>query len=81
MNFWSPHCDPHRPRLGTRPERYALRVAGAGSFLAVAGADQHIQEVPQPEQAFQFHTHQGALRVAKEISAVGGRRLEVVKVL
>ena len=81
MNFWSPLADPHHSRHGTRPERYALRVAEAGPFLAISGRDQQIAEVPSAERAFLFHTHQGALRVARELTHLAGRSLNVVKVL
>ena len=64
-----------------RLERYALQLGDAGPFLTLAGDDQHIDGVALPDEAYLFRTHQGALRVARELSSVGGQRVNVVKVL
>lgn len=81
MNFWSPLTDPHHPRVGTRPERYALRLEGSGPFLTIVGRDQHIGEVAQAEAAYLFHTLEGAVRAARDLNAMADRRINVVKVL
>ncbi|MEB3256022.1 MAG: hypothetical protein VKJ05_06505 [Synechococcaceae cyanobacterium] len=80
MNIWSPHIDPHHPRAGLHPERYALQLE-AGPFLGLCRGDGGIREVSRAEQAFQFHTQEGALRVARDMQSVSGRRVTVVKVL
>jgi hypothetical protein len=80
MNIWSPHINPHQPRAGLHPERYALRLE-AGPFLGLAAADGPIHEVPHPAQAYQFHTQEGAVRVAREVQSVCGQPVTVVKVL
>jgi hypothetical protein len=81
MNIWSPHIDPHHPRAGLHPERYALQLE-TGPFLGLGGGgDAPIHEVPRAEQAYQFHTQEGALRVARDLQSVSGRRVSVVKVL
>ncbi|MFM7264516.1 MAG: hypothetical protein ACKOZW_02780 [Cyanobium sp.] len=80
MNIWSPHVDPHHPRAGLHPERYALRLE-TGPFLGLAEADGPIREVSHPAQAHQFVTQEGALRVAREVQSVCGRTVTVVKVL
>jgi hypothetical protein len=67
MNIWSPHVDPHRPRAGLHPERYALRLE-AGPFFGLGPEDGPIREVSHPAQAYQFHTQEGALRVARKES-------------
>jgi hypothetical protein len=46
-----------------------------------SGCHQHIAEMPSAEQAFLFHTHQGTLRVARQLAYLAGRSLNVVKVL
>jgi hypothetical protein len=81
MNFWSPMADPHHPRVGTHPERYVLRLRDSGPFLGIEGHDEHLSEVNSPEQAYQFHSHQGALLRARDLSAVVGRAIDVVKLL
>lgn len=81
MNFWSPGMDPRHPMGGTRPERYALRIEEGGSYLAVDGPSGGIREVSGPERAYQFTTHQGALRVARDLASLGCSRVNVVKVL
>lgn len=81
MNFWSPQTDPHHPRVGTRPERYALRLEGSGPFLTIIGRDQSIGEVAQAEAAYLFHTQEGAVRAARDLNALADRRINVVKVL
>lgn len=80
MDAWMTPAAPHSRHATLRPERYALQLGDAGPFLTVAGDDQHIDGVALPDQAYLFRTHQGALRVARELSSVGGRRINVVKV-
>ena len=80
MNIWSPYVDPHHPRAGLHPERYALQLE-AGPVLGLSGGADGIREVHRAEQAFQFHTQEGALRVARDVQSVSGRRVTVVKVL
>ncbi|MEB3348813.1 MAG: hypothetical protein VKO00_02170 [Cyanobacteriota bacterium] len=60
-------------------ERYALRLRDSGPFLAIEGHDQHLSEVPSPEQAYHFHSHQGALLRARDLARVVGRGIDVVK--
>ena len=80
MNIWSPNVDPHHPRAELHPERYALRLE-TGPFLALAAADGPIREVSHAAQAYQFHTQEGALRVARDVQSVCGKPVTVVKVL
>lgn len=81
MNFWSPYADRLRPRVGTAPERYVLRLEEAGPFLGMDAADQRIREVSDLGAAFQFHTHQRALQVARELGGLVRRRISVMKLL
>jgi hypothetical protein len=80
MNIWSPHVDPHHPRAGLHPERYALRL-GSGPFLGLAGGGGSIHEVAGSEQAYQFHTQEGALRAARDLQTISTHPITVVKVL
>jgi hypothetical protein len=79
MNIWSPHVDPHRPLAGLHPERYVLRVAESGPFLGISRRDERISEVVNAEQAYTFHTQEGALRVARELRNLSQRPVNVVK--
>jgi hypothetical protein len=80
MNIWSPHVDPHHPRAGLHPERYALRL-DTGPFLALGGGNGSIQEVSGFQQAYPFHTQEGALRAARDLQAIRAHMVSVVKVL
>jgi len=42
-------------------ERFVLRDPHAGAYLSVAGQDEHIEKVTSPQQAWTFHTHEGAI--------------------
>ena len=79
MNIWSPHVDPHRPRAGLHPERYALRVDENGAYLGLSGRDEQIREVAGAEQAYTFHTQEGALRVANQLRSLSHKPVNVVK--
>jgi hypothetical protein len=81
MNFWAPAIDPGHPMNCTQPERYALRRLDNGEFLGITGEDMHLVEVDLPEQAHQFHTHEAALRAARELNEEGRGPVDVQKVL
>jgi hypothetical protein len=81
MNLWRPWIDPHSCGEGAQPERYALRSASLDGFLGIAGGDQHIEQVSDPGQAWTFRTHERAVVAARDIAAVYGQPVDVVKVL
>jgi hypothetical protein len=81
MNFWAPEIDPAHPMDCTQPERYTLCCAATGGFLAITGDDQHLIRVGRAEEAYQFHTHEAALRTARELNQEGRGPVDVQKVL
>ncbi|MEB3165930.1 MAG: hypothetical protein VKO65_04595 [Cyanobacteriota bacterium] len=81
MTFLAPAGDRRRLRPGLAPERYVLRLEEAGPFLGLDAADQCVHEVSDLGSAFQFHTHQRALLVARELRELVSRRISVIKIL
>jgi len=79
MNLWRPWIDAHSCGGGAQPERYALKTGGEEAFLAIAGGDEHIERVPDPRAAWTFHTHERAVAAARQITAVYGGPVDVVK--
>jgi hypothetical protein len=79
FNLWRPWIE-STTGVATHPERYALRT-GLDSYLAVAGSDEHIDAVIDPDMAWTFHTHERAVKTARAIASVFGNPVEVVKVL
>ena len=60
------------------PERYAI-AAGTNGYVALDPRDDLITLVPDPGHAFVFHTHEKAVRVARELSALSGFGYEVLR--
>ena len=78
--FWTPNLDPARPYGCTQPEAYVLRHIPGGGYLAVACDDGSVIEVEQASDGHQFHAHEAAIRVAKELNDTGRGPVDVVKV-
>jgi hypothetical protein len=81
MNLWRPWIDAHHGGGGAQPQRYPLCSPGDQGFLGVAGGDEHIEQVADAQQAWTFHTHERAVAAAKQIKAVYGQPVDVVKLL
>lgn len=79
MFDWSPDNGRLRHRFGIAPERYVLRLEEAGPFLGLDAGDERVHEVSDLGAAFQFHTHQRALSVARELGGLVRKRISVVK--
>ena len=62
----------------TAIERFVLRCTTAGTYLRVTGQDEHIDTVSCPEDAWIFHTHEGALTHAIWLGEVLGETPDVV---
>ena len=60
------------------PERYAIN-AGPEGFVALDPRSQLITLVPDPCQAFVFHPHEKAVRIARELSELSGSMYEVLR--
>lgn len=60
------------------PERYAI-TAGPDGYVGLDPRSQLITLVVDPCQAFVFHTHEKAVRVARELSALSGSVYEVLR--
>jgi hypothetical protein len=80
MHFWAPEIDPAHPLDCTQPERYVLRHLTSGTYVAMNQADGQLLAVAVVPEAYQFHTHEAALRAASELNRLGGEAVDVVKV-
>ena len=59
-------------------ERFVLRCPRAGAYLKVTGDDERIETVTSPQQAWTFHTHEGAVTHAIWIGQILGVTPDVV---
>ena len=64
-----------------RLERYVLRNKGTGDYLRVNEESQEIEQSSNPESAWEFHTHDGAVTHAIWIGEVFGQTPDVVKMV
>ena len=60
-------------------ERYVLRSSSIGGYLSVNSVDQQIERRASPEDAWIFHTHDGAVTHARWIGEVHGETPDLVK--
>lgn len=60
-------------------ERYVLRSSSIGGYLSVNSVDQQIERKASPDDAWIFHTHDGAVTHARWIGEVHGETPDVVK--
>ena len=60
-------------------ERYVLRSSSIGGYLSVSSADQQIERKASPDDAWMFHTHDGAVTHARWIGEIHGETPDVVK--
>ena len=60
-------------------ERYVLRSSSIEGYLSVNSVDQQIERRASPEDAWIFHTHDGAVTHARWIGEVHGETPDVVK--
>ncbi|MEY3749703.1 MAG: hypothetical protein RLZZ11_2010 [Cyanobacteriota bacterium] len=79
LKFWRPWIDPHRCGEGSQPERYVLRSGRDALFLGIASRHEGIETVADPHRAWAFHTHERAVAAARDIAAVYGQPVDVVK--
>ena len=61
-------------------ERYVLRAASHGQYLGISPDDAEIHSSDSLEQAWMFHTHEGAVHHALLIGEVHGETPDVVKI-
>lgn len=80
MHFWAPEIDPAHPLDCTQAERYVLQRLSSGRYIALDPGDQSLMDVETTAQAYSFHTHEAALRVAGELRRLGQGLIDVVKV-
>ena len=60
-------------------ERYVLRSSSISGYLSVNSVDQQIKRRASIEDAWFFHTHDGAVTNARWIGEVHGETPDVVK--
>ena len=60
-------------------ERFVLRSCSVGGYLCINAANQRIDSQPSLEKAWIFHSHDGAMNLARRIGEVLGETLDVVK--
>ena len=65
--------------LANYAERYVLHSSSIGGYLSVNSVDQQIERRAFPEDAWIFHTHDGAVTHAHWIGEVHGETPDVVK--
>ena len=65
--------------LSKYAERYVLRSCSAGGYLSVNAVDQQIERQSSPDNAWIFHSHDGAVDHARRIGEVLGETPDVVK--
>ena len=65
--------------LSNYAERYVLRSSSNGGYLSVNSADQQIVRKASPDDAWMFHTHDGAVTHARWIGEIHGETPDVVK--
>lgn len=65
------------PGNARRPERYGIAVIDG--WLAVNRCDQSIELVRDLDQAWLFHTHEKAVRTARQLTTLQGRSHDVVR--
>lgn len=65
--------------FATYAERYVLRSTSAGSYLGVNMLNQQIESHRSLDEAWVFHTHDGAVRHARWIGEVHGETPDVVR--
>jgi hypothetical protein len=82
MDLSRPWMELHGGGSAHQPERYVLRAIGAGvdgGYLGIAPISEAIEPVRDLDRAWVFHTHQGAVHAAREVAAVYGQPVDVVK--
>ena len=60
-------------------ERYVLLSSSAGGYLGINANDHQIERQISPDDAWIFHTHEGAVTHARWIGEVHGETPDVVK--
>ena len=56
-------------------ERYVLRSSSIGGYLSVNSADQQIERKASPDDAWMFHTHDGAVTMLAGLGKSTGKHL------
>ena len=64
---------------GAKPERYVLRAETDALYFGITPIGEGIERVADPALAWIFHTHQRAVTAARQIAAVYGQPVDVVK--
>ena len=75
-----PYLANSKDMLTNYAERYVLRTESNGCYLCVGDANQSIKAIESPENAWTFHTHDGAVTHALWIGEVHGETPDVVKI-
>ena len=60
-------------------EHYVLRSSSIGGYLSVNSADQQIERKASLDDAWMFHTHDGAVTHARWIGEINWKTPDVVK--
>ena len=60
-------------------ERYVLLSSSAGAYLGINAINDQIERQSCPDDAWIFHTHEGAVIHARLIGQVHGETPDVVK--
>jgi hypothetical protein len=76
---WHAWTDPRSGGCADHPERYALLAGTEGSYLGLSDGSGAIEQVGDPALAWVFHTHDRAVAAAREIAAVYGQPVDVVR--
>jgi len=78
FNLLVPWMDPCSGGSAAHPERYALRALSEGLYYGIA-SDEGIERVDDPRRAWIFHTHDRAVAAARDMAAIFGQPVDVVK--
>ena len=76
---WHPWTDPRSGGSASNPERYALLAGADGAYLGLSDGTDRIEPVADPALAWIFHTHDRAVAAARDIAAVYGEPVDVVR--
>ena len=77
--IWHPWTDPRSGGDALHPERYALLTEADGRYLGVSDGSERIEAVGDLALAWVFRTHDRAVAAARDIAAVYGQPVDVVR--
>ena len=79
IQSWHPWTDPRSGGSAAHPERYALLSGSDRAYLTILDGSEQIGHVADPALAWIFRTHDRAVAAAREIAAVWGQPVDVVR--